>query len=285
MAHYLRLPGLQRTPRIVDLADLGGQKWFDRAAGARLPKSWLYAIEGWQLGRLERKICRWADAVTLASEAQAASMSDATGTANIYSVTNGIDFESFASSVADQESGCVFVGDLDYYPNIEALGWFSRAVWPNVRQWRPEARLTIAGRKPAQAVQELRAIPGVDVIGEDRDVRPYLARAAVAIAPLRSPRGLPNHVLQAMAAGKPVVASPAALSAFGDQPDLPAWPVSDASEWVAVITSLLGDEAERHRLGEAGRTYVQLHHNWNYCLSPFRGILGLQPLEAVATRY
>ncbi len=280
VAHYLKTPGLERTRRVVDFVDVDSQKWSDYAASSRPPIAWVYSLESRRLRRLERKICTWATAVTLVSEAEARMIREATDAVNVYSVTNGVDLDYYRPAPVAGEAGCVFVGALDYFPNVEGICWFARTVWPNVRQWHPEARLSIVGRKPIKAVLELQAIPGVDVVGQVPDVRPYLARAAVAVAPLRIARGLQNKVLEAMAAAKPVIATPAALAGFGNRPDLPAWPVTEVSEWIAVITSLLDNEAERRRLGHEGRIYAETHHNWSNCLKPFFEILGLGRIEA-----
>jgi sugar transferase (PEP-CTERM/EpsH1 system associated) len=280
VAHYLEIPNLARARRVVDLVDVDSQKWRDYAAVSRMPMSWIYGMESRRLRRLERSICNWASAVTLVSERESQLLRENASTPNIYTVTNGVDLEYYEPAAGGSESGCVFVGALDYMPNVEGICWFARSVWPNVRQWRPEARLAIVGRKPVAAVQDLKAIPGVDVIGQVPDVRPYLASSAVVIAPLRIARGLQNKVLEAMAAGKPVVASPAALAGFGDRPDLPAWAASDAAEWVAILTNLLVDPAKRRQLGEAGRVFAETYHNWNSCLEPFSDLLGLRPALA-----
>ena len=178
---------------------------------------------------------------------------------NVYAITNGVDLDYYRPTPGNLESGCVFVGALDYFPNVDGIAWFARTVWPNVRARHPEARLTIVGRKPVAAVRELAAIPGIDVVGQVPDVRPYLAAAAVVVAPLRIARGLQNKVLEAMSFGKPVVASPSALAGFGVRPDLPAHMANEPVEWVEALTQLLGDEPLRQNLGAAGSSAKYLH--------------------------
>src|SRR5207245_1533631 len=107
-----------------------------------------------------------------------------------------------------KEPVCVFVGALDYRPNVEGVGWFCRNVWPEIRRRRPDAVLLLVGRKPAPAVQRLAGEPGVEVVGQVPDVRPFLHRAAVTVVPLQIARGVQNKVLEALAMGKAVVASP-----------------------------------------------------------------------------
>src|SRR5207302_316940 len=89
---------------------------------------------------------------------------------------------------------CVFVGALDYRPNVDGIGWFCSEVWPKLWQRWPKARLFIVGRRPVEAVRRLGALPGVEVAASVPDVRPWLSRAAVAVAPLRIARGVQNKV-------------------------------------------------------------------------------------------
>ena len=281
LAHFIHIPELNRAKRVVDVVDVDSQKWLDYAAASSPPKSWLYATEGRRLRKLERAICGWADAVVLVSENEASMMAQFAKAPNVYSITNGVDLEYYRPTPAISESGCVFVGALDYFPNVDGITWFARTVWPNVRARRPEARLSIVGRKPVPAVRELAAIPGIDVVGQVPDVRPYLAAAAVVIAPLRIARGLQNKVLEAMSFGKAVVASPSALAGFGVRPDLPAHQANEPVDWVESLVQLLGDESLRQNRGDAGRVFAENYHDWNACLSPFRHLLGISNPAAI----
>ncbi len=173
----------------------------------------------------------------------------------------------------------MFVGALDYRPNVDAACWFSRAVWPAVRRARPEARFYLVGRRPAPAVQALAALPGVDVIGQVPDVRPYVARSAVAVVPLRIARGVQNKVLEALAMAKATVASPMTLAGLRGESTPGVVMASAAQEWAAAVVRLLDDAPQRHRLGEAGRRYVAAHHCWGHCLEPFLDLLRLPPSD------
>ena len=274
VAHYLRLPGLERATKVVDSVDVDSQKWFDYAAMARPPKSWVYRLEGRRLRKREQQICGWADAVTLVSDREAAMMREFVGSPKIVSVTNGVDLHYYSPAPPGPESGCLFVGALNYMPNVDGITWFARTVWPELRHNRPEAVLRIVGRKPVAAVKELASIPGVEMIGAVNDVRPHLAAAAVVIAPLRIARGLQNKVLEAMASGKAIVSSSAALAGFGF-PDLPALAAAEPRDWSEKISYLLTNDGERRRIGLAGRIYAELHHQWSACLEPFGRILRL----------
>src|SRR5262249_58960832 len=125
--------------------------------------------------------------------------------------TNGVDMDYFHPLPQRAESGCVFVGALDYHPNVDGTVWFCREVWPVLRARHPGARLRLVGRRPAPAVRHLARLPGVGLVGQVPDVRPYLADAAVALAPVRIARGVQNKVLEALSMRKAVVPSPRSI--------------------------------------------------------------------------
>jgi sugar transferase (PEP-CTERM/EpsH1 system associated) len=276
MVPYLRRPELRDVPAVVDLVDVDSQKWFDYAAAGQGPRSWLYTLEGRRLRKLEKSLPSWARAVTLVSAAEADLFRDFCLTGAAHVITQGVDLDYFRpADPMPAEDGCTFVGVLDYKPNVDAACWFGREVWPEVYRRLPHARLRLVGRKPVPEVLRLAEVPGVEVVGQVPDVRPYLARSAVIVAPLRIARGLQNKVLEAMASGKAVVASPQALKGLGDRPDLPALSAATPAEWVERIGRLLEDEPYRRQLGAAGRRYVEECHDWNRCLEPFGALLGL----------
>jgi sugar transferase (PEP-CTERM/EpsH1 system associated) len=273
VARYLRAPELRQATKIVDMVDVDSEKWFDFAAASGQPKKWVYQTEARRLRRREKAICSWADVVTLVSDHEAAVMREVTGTDNIHTVTSGVDLRYYAPTRQRPEAGCLFVGALNTLPSVDAITWFAHTVWPHLRHRRPEARLRVVGRRPVAAVRELAEIPGIEVVGTVSDIRPYLDEAAVVVAPLRIARGLQTKVLEAMAAGKAVVATPATLASFGEHGDLPAVPASEPEEWVESVCRLLEDESERRHLGQAGRRYAEQHHNWDACLEPLGHLL------------
>jgi glycosyltransferase involved in cell wall biosynthesis len=107
-----------------------------------------------------------------------------------------------------------------------------------------------------------------------------VARAAVALAPLRIARGIQNKVLEALAMGKAVVSSPQAMVGLRVEPGVHALAASTPREWAGAVLRLLSDESLRRRFGAAGRGYVEEHHRWENCLDPFGTLLGLPPVPA-----
>lgn len=275
LAPYLKLPALKGVPQVVDLIDVDSQKWFDYAASAQGWRSWLYRLEGKRLRRLEGEILSSAKAVLLVSRAEGDLLQRTVGPGPIHAVENGVDLEYFRPSDANEVGGCVFVGALDYRPNIEGIVWFCEEIWPAIRQRCPELTLSLVGRRPAREVKQLSMVPGVNVIGSVPDVRPHLARAAIAIAPLRIARGVQNKVLEALAMAKPVVTTSPPLAGIGARPGEHLLRADTAAEWADAINRLNGDPELRRSLGIAGRQYVVDHHDWDVCLRPLLEILEL----------
>ena len=276
MFQYLDIPALQGIRSVIDLVDVDSQKFFDYARAAPFWKAWLYRLEGQRLRALESSIARRAQAISLVSEAEADIYRSACPNDKTLGVPNGVDLQYFRPEQGQPiENRCVFVGALDYPPNIDAMVWFCREVWPRVRNDLPNATLSIVGRKPAPAVRALSSVGGVEVVGSVPDVRPYMAAATVAIAPLRIARGIQNKVLEAMAMGVPVIVSPGALEGLAVTPGKDVLLAEKADQWVNAITHVCGDRASAARLRVAGRQFVESEHNWSTCLAPLDEVLGL----------
>lgn len=277
MFHYVRAPHNGNTHLIVDLVDVDSQKFFDYAATARGWKRCLFHREGTLLRRVEREVVERAAAVVLVSENEARLFRSICPNDRTFSVTNGVDFDYFKPVDGDGIPGrCVFVGALDYRANVDGVLWFCRHVWPRVRQARPDAAFAIVGRNPVAEIRELRHIDGVEVVGATPDVRPHLADASVAVAPLRIARGIQNKVLEAMAMRRAVLASTQALEGLNAAPGRHVVVAESPGQWVEETLKLMQDSQLRSTIGNAGRKYVESHHDWNTCLAPFSAILGAE---------
>jgi sugar transferase (PEP-CTERM/EpsH1 system associated) len=276
MVPYLRLPELFNVPAVVDLMDVDSEKWLDYARARSWPLSWVFRTEGGRLRQLEQDLRHWARAAVLVSQAEADLFRSFCSWEEIHPITNGVDLHYFQPEANPASAeGCVFVGALDYYPNVDAAVWFCREVWPCVHRSHPQSKFLLVGRQPTAAVRRLADLPGVQLVGQVPDVRPHVSKAAVVVAPLRIARGLQNKVLEALAMGKAVVAAPAALAALQTQPGVHLLEASSAEEWIQAVVNLMEHEGLRRALGTAGRQYVEAHHAWDRCLQPLTDLLGL----------
>lgn len=269
LAPHLRDRSLRGLSKFVDLVDVDSQKWFDFADATAGPKRWLYRFEGRRLRALERSLHGRVRAVSLVSRHEADVYESFAGPGTATVATNGVDLDYFRPTPdVVEEPACAFVGAMDYLPNVDATVWFAHEVWPSVRARYPDAEFRIIGRKPTVAVQRLSELPGVHVVGQVPDVRPYVARSAVAVTPMRLSRGLQNKVLEALAMGKAVIAAPPALAALGTLPGTHLLSATASEEWAAAVGELLDSPDRRKTLGSAGRRYVEEHHHWDSCLRP-----------------
>jgi sugar transferase (PEP-CTERM/EpsH1 system associated) len=267
MAQYAEPYGTAR--RVVDFCDVDSDKWRQYAQQKPWPMSWLYGREARALLAYERQVARECDAALFATEPEAqlfkalAPESDA----KIGHFNNGVDTDYFspqrayASPFGDGERALVFTGAMDYWPNVDAVQWFVAEVFPLLRARFADLRFYIVGARPTPSVQELARQPGVVVTGTVPDVRPYLAHAAVAVAPLRIARGIQNKVLEAMAMAVPVVVSPQALEGIEAVPGADLLLADGAGAFAAAVSSLLTEETAP-ALGAQARARVERLYSW-----------------------
>jgi sugar transferase (PEP-CTERM/EpsH1 system associated) len=283
VAPYLTHGKLACLPLVVDMMDVDSEKWLAYAAASRPPLRWLYRLEGRRLRQLEIALGNNSRAVTVVSDSEADLFRRFGPPGAIHAVPNGVDLEYFSPTV-EQGEGCVFVGALDYLPNVDAVTWFCKEAWPEILRRRPGTTLRLVGRKPKPEVLRLSEQEGVEVVGQVPDVRPFVRSAAVAVAPLRIARGIQNKILEAMALARTVICSPQARAGLKRSPAPPVRVAGTAQEWAAEVVSLLNAPDERQRLGEEGRCYVETHHDWNGCLAPLAALLDLDTLPSAAQR-
>lgn len=182
--------------------------------------------------------------------------------ARIAVIENGVDAAYFKDARAEpKRNRLLFVGAMDYHANIDAVIPFVRAVWPGIRQRFPEWRLTIVGSRPPKAVLDLRGEAGVEVTGTVDDVRPYYSEAFASIVPLRTGTGTRLKILEAMAAGVPVISTPIGAEGLAVRPGEDLLIVREDQEWVHALDSLCTPATWR-RLVESGRTLVHSRYDW-----------------------
>src|SRR5215469_6834947 len=226
MAQYLLGRDRGGARLVLDMVDMDSQKWRQYAERKSWPTSFIYRREAKELHRFERAAAERFDRTLFVSRAEAELFARLTPevASRVDFVNNGVDTAFFdpalghADPFAPGMPALVFTGTMDYWPNVDAVLWFAEAIWPRLHGAAPAARFVIVGANPAPAVQQLARQPGIEVTGRVPDVRPYLAHAAVAVAPLRVAQGVQNKVLEAMSMAKPVVATPQALEGIDARP-------------------------------------------------------------------
>ncbi|HNB83710.1 MAG TPA: TIGR03087 family PEP-CTERM/XrtA system glycosyltransferase [Pseudomonadales bacterium] len=269
MAQYLTAARHRGLHRVIDFVDVDSDKWRQYSERHRPPLRWLYQREQRTLLRFERGIARQFQASLFVSEHEATLFRGFApeSAERVLSVPNGVDLDYFApdaslpSPYAPQEQVLVFTGAMDYWANIDAVGWFAQAIFPRLKARHPALRFYIVGSNPAPQVLALARTPDVVVTGRVADVRPYLQHARLAVAPLRVARGIQNKVLEAMAMGRPIVVSAAALEGITPQPWMQEIVAEGAEAMVERIDRLLTSE-RLDSLGALGRQTMLSHYSW-----------------------
>ena len=187
------------------------------------------------------------------------------GTAgSVVVVPNGVDLESFSPPNEPRQPGSlVLSGKMAYHANVTAVLYFMRAVMPLIWRERPATTLAIVGQSPPAAIRSLTADPRITVTGEVASMRPYLARASVAVCPVVYGAGIQNKVLEAMACATPVVSTEASLRALGATPESEALLGASAPEFARQVLRLLNDSDLANRVGAAGRRFVESRYSWD----------------------
>jgi sugar transferase (PEP-CTERM/EpsH1 system associated) len=190
-------------------------------------------------------------------------------------VPNGVDTCYFTPpNVPRQRDSLVFCAKMDYYPNVQAMLSFRDEVLPRLWKHRPDVRLTIVGNNPPVAIQELASDARITVTGYVPDTRPYLGKASVALAPLRVAAGMQNKVLEAMAMGTPLVATPSSCRALDVQHERHLLLAQEYEAFAQAILRLLEDDVLALTLSRAGRTFVEQHHSWDATASLLTDVYG-----------
>jgi sugar transferase (PEP-CTERM/EpsH1 system associated) len=264
MAPYLFGAGINK---VLDIVDVDSEKWRVYGENSRWPLDWVYAREAERLLALERRAALSYDHSLFVSapEADVFLKRAPEAASRVAAMSNGVDVgyfdpaHEFASPFPAGAAAVVFTGTMNYRPNIEAVTWFATEIFPAVRQRVPAAEFWIVGAHPAPTVRALEG-DGVRVTGQVPDVRPYLAHAACVAAPLKIARGVQNKVLEAMAMGRVVVATPEAREGIDAEAGTEIVVGTHAESLTsAVCAALTGHYPD---MGRRARLCVQTRYGW-----------------------
>jgi sugar transferase (PEP-CTERM/EpsH1 system associated) len=252
-------------PTVVDFIDVDSEKWRVYADRKPWPLSWLYRIEADRLRRYEWELARAHDESLFVAENEAAVFRRGTNGVTARAIPNGVDLDYFRRPAGEADAkgaALVFVGMMDYFPNIDAVVYMAEEIFPRILSENPAAVFRIVGRNPSKRVRDLARRRNVEVAGAVADVRPYLTDAAVSVAPFRIARGLQNKVLEAMAMQVPVVGTKTALQGIEAGPEDGIRVEDDPAAFARAVLDFLRDPEARREAGLRGRRFVERHHRW-----------------------
>jgi sugar transferase (PEP-CTERM/EpsH1 system associated) len=255
---------LDAAVKILDFGDMDSQKWREYSQHRPFPLSAGYWLEAVKLERTERVLAGKFDLATCTTRAEMESLRALGVSTPTDWFPNGVDADFFQPAPGGgYEADLVsFVGRMDYFPNQQAVLAFCAEVLPELQRRRPGLRFEVVGADPPPRIRELGALPGVTVTGSVPDVRPYVTRAALTVAPLTIARGTQNKILESMAMGVPVVCSRQAAGGVDAVPGEHLLSYDDREGLVEAVLRVVGSAQERGRLAQAGRARVLANHSW-----------------------
>ena len=259
-------------PTVLFQHNVEAKIWERHADVARDPLRRAYMTRQWRrMLKFEASECRRFDHVVAVSDSDAKIMRDEYGVPSVTYVATGVDTDYFApSKECRSESEIVFVGTMDWMPNDDGVQWFISEVLPLVRNAISGVQLTIAGRRPSATLARLAArAGGVEVTGTVPDVRPYLARAALSIVPLRIGGGTRLKIYEAMAMGTPVVSTTIGAEGLPVRHAEHLLIADSPQDQADAIVQLLRDRVHAAEIAATALAYVRQNCSWTAVAKQF----------------
>jgi glycosyltransferase involved in cell wall biosynthesis len=251
--------------------------WLRRAQNAKNIFARTYLnLQASRMQRLEARMCRAAACVVAVSAVDVETMRDRFGIARVVDVPTGVNVEYFTppTGAPAPDNDLVFVGSMDWAPNIDAVVYFVKEILPVIRRKRPQCSLTIAGRDPVAEIRQLALQdPFIQVTGTVDDVRPYLWRSAISIVPLRVGGGTRLKIYEAMAARVPMVSTHIGAEGLVAEHPGEIRLADDPRNFAAQCVELLESPALRATVASAAWNLVRERFSWKEVTQQFEAIL------------
>lgn len=234
-------------------------------------------------GMYERAYRSMLDRVWMVSDADRRAWQWVTGCRSVDVIPNGVDTD-YYTPLAELPAlrSCIFWGRLDFGPNIQALQWFCRKVWPRVRRVCGDARFTICGFQPTDAVRSLVQMEqGIALLADVPDIRVPVGEHEVVVLPFVSGGGIKNKLLEAAAMSKAIVCTPRTVA--GLSAGSAVVQAKSPRAWQRELTALWKSDQRRRELGAAARSWVAEQHTWDAAATRAAEGLSLPAAEAVAS--
>jgi glycosyltransferase involved in cell wall biosynthesis len=298
----------QKPRLIMDFVDVDSDKWAQYAKYTSLPKSWIYRLEAVRLGAYERTVAEAFDhCIFVTGVEEKIFRGNNPRMQNVSVVSNGVDLDYFSPTFSqeqatniqqretsnqqpetgnqypatrnqppatgNQQPVIVFTGAMDYYANVDGVVWFTKEILPLIKKEIPAIQFYIVGSNPTKEVLSLSSNNGVTVTGYVPDTREYLNRATVVVVPLRIARGIQNKILEAIAMGIPVVATPQAFEGIEAQPGRDLILGENAEKIAESVIKLIKEVSLRKSLSGSGRAVIEKNYCWTKNLEKLNNIL------------
>lgn len=252
---------LQRRMFVTDLSNV--RRW---------PAAAYSFIQWRRLRTFERWACRAAHGVSVVSEADRDHLRGLAPEIAPVVIPNCIDIDRYAAlpqpADATFERDLLFIGKMDYRPNVDAMLWFGKEIWPRIRQKRAHTTLAIVGKQPHPRLLPLADEPGIEITGAVPAVDPYLAAARVYVMPFRIGSGTRLKLIEALAAGVAMVSTRVGAEGYPVEDRRHLWLEDQPESFADAVVELLESEQERRALQEAGREFAA-RYDWRRVVPRF----------------
>ena len=269
-----------QSTRVMDFVDVDSDKWRQYGEQKKFPFNIIYQIESKRLLACEKAIAENFSLSVFSTEGEINIFKDSGAKGNMVVIRNGVDSGYFRPLMVEKEKALVFVGAMDYYPNIDAVSWFVNKVFLSLLREIPDLKFYIVGSNPTIAVKKLTKLnPNIIVTGYVDDVRPYMARALMAVMPIRLARGIQNKILEAMAMELPVVINDKLYQTLNYPHDNHIFVYDNAQHMKNLILLNLNDPTNLSDMGKKLREFVNESYNWHVNLGLMKNKMMSLPSE------
>ena len=261
----LLLADFKGIPKILDLCDSHCLN-FKRALKntSQILESSLLFFKYLRVKAIEKYLIKCYDAVTFISQVDA-SFSAKLVKGYFEVIPNGVDTDYFKpiSSIEEKFPSIIFFGAMTFKPNIDAVLFFYKEIFPKIKKIFPDIRFYIVGREPVDEILNLKQDKNVTVTGTVDDVRPFIMKANVVIVPMRMGSGMKNKILEAMALSKPIVCTSLALESLDKRCKEAILIGNTPEDFADKVISLLKNQKKRKELGHKARKIVKEIYSWD----------------------
>lgn len=279
-----KLEGTENLPALlVDFMDVDSDKWRQYAQHTKGPMRYLYQREASYVAKLEKDCITICDEAYLIAEAEVDVFNRTVmPSPKVKVMGNGLDSETFTPASAEKDYSrpiLLFTGVMDYKPNVDAVCWFIRDVWPAVKDALPNAEFIIGGMNPVDEIKQLNGKNGVEVTGFVDDIMPYFHKATMFVAPFQIARGVQNKVLQAFSCALPVVTTPMGAEGINCTDNKNVVIADNATSFAQAVIAMAHDEDKSAAVGREARDLIVKHYSWQSRVAPLINKLNTGDIE------
>ena len=264
MTKYLK--NINNVPRVIDFIDATSLNYQEAQKNSTGIWKFIYPIENKRALSYEIKILKDYDKTFITSPFDRNYLLDNTEVpdSKLVLIPNGAREELlFRENKFKEENWIVFLGKMNYSPNVDAVIYFANEIFPLIIKNRNDVRFIIVGSSPTKEVLKLDKRKSIDVTGFVEDPYEYLEKAKIIVAPLRFSAGTQYKILEAMALGKVVVTTSKGARGISGEDGKHFVVVDDEKEMVKIILDLMKDKIKRKEIGNSARELIREKYSWN----------------------